>query len=213
MRTSRIGFLMLFLVLGVLPSAMAQTAAHAALPYPDAATPTAIDLGELKAQSGTTPISITIALRLAKLNEAEDLLKALHTPGDPQFHQFLTAKQFVARFAPASADLAKVIAALAKYGLTAECTTATTLKVTGLPADLERAFAVSLHSYEVPAHDNVPGYTFHAPPHSRHNSCRDCGVGCSRSRPRQPTQLSSCESDCFPGAKGREFGAADNHAR
>jgi kumamolisin len=163
MRTSRIGFLMLFLVLGVLPSAMAQTAAHAALPYPDAATPTAIDLGELKAQSATTPISITIALRLAKLNEAEDLLKALHTPGDPQFHQFLTAKQFVARFSPANADVAKVIAALAKYGLTAERTTATTLKVTGLPADLERAFAVSLHSYEVPAHDNVPGYTFHAP--------------------------------------------------
>ena len=154
---------MLFLVLGVLPSAMAQTAAHAALPYPDAATPKAIDLGELKAPSGTTPISVTIALRLANLNEAEDLLKALHTPGDPQFHQFLSAKQFVARFAPTDADVAKVMSALGKYGLAVERTTATTLKVTGLPADMEHAFSVSLHSYEVPAHDNVPGYTFHAP--------------------------------------------------
>jgi hypothetical protein len=69
----------------------------------------------------------------------------------------------VARFGPANADVAKVIAALAKYGLTAERTTATTLKVTGLPADLGRAFAVSLHSYEVPAHGNVTGYTDHAP--------------------------------------------------
>ncbi|MGA9391791.1 MAG: S53 family peptidase [Candidatus Sulfotelmatobacter sp.] len=163
MRTSRIRFLMLFLVLGVLPSALAQTAAHAALPYPNATTPKAIDHGELKAQSGTTPISITIAVRLPKLNEAENLLKALHTPGDPQFHQFLTADQFVARFGPANADVAKVIAALAKYGLTAARTTATTLKVTGLPADMERAFSVSLHTYEIPAHDNVPGYTFHAP--------------------------------------------------
>src|ERR1019366_3605998 len=122
-----------------------------------------IDLGPLKAQSGTTPTSVTVALRLSKLAEAENLLTSLHTPGDPQFHQFLTADEFVARFAPADADVAKVIAALAKYGLTAQQTTATTLKVTGLPADMERAFSVSLHSYEVPAQGKVAGYTFHVP--------------------------------------------------
>jgi kumamolisin len=137
--------------------------ADAALPYPTADTPKAIDLGSLKAQSGTTPISVTVALRLPKVNEAENLLKSLNTPGDPQFHQFLTAEQFVARFAPTNADVAKVAAALAKYGLTAERTTATTLKVTGVPADMERAFAVSLHNYQVPAHGSVAGYTFHAP--------------------------------------------------
>jgi kumamolisin len=162
-RTSKTGFLVLFLVLGILPSATAQTVVHAGLPYPDAATPKGIDLGELKAQSGTTLISVTIALGLPELNEAENLLKSLNTPGDPQFHQFLTADQFVARFAPTDANVAKVIASLAKYGLTAERTSATTLKVTGLPADMERAFAVSLHSYGVPAHGNVIGYTFHAP--------------------------------------------------
>ena len=79
------------------------------------------------------------------------------------FTSFLPRTEFAARFAPADADVAKVIAALAKYGLTAQQTTATTLKVTGLPADMERAFSVSLHSYEVPAHGNVPGYTYHAP--------------------------------------------------
>jgi subtilase family serine protease len=163
MTTSKTGFLLLLLVLGALPTAMAQTAANVGLPYPTAATPKAIDLGELKAQSGTTPVSVTVALRLPELDEAENLLKSLNTPGDPQFHQFLTADQFVARFAPANADVAAVIAGMARYGLAAERTSATTLKVTGLPADMERAFAVSLHSYEVPAHGNVTGYTFHAP--------------------------------------------------
>ncbi len=162
MKTWNARSVMFFLVLGLFSSATAETP-HTALPYPTEKTPKAIDRGALTAEAGTTPLSITIALRLRDLDEAENLLKALHTPGDPQFHQFLTAKQFEARFAPTDADVAKVIAALSKYGLTVERTTATMLKVTGLPADMERAFAVSLHSYEVPAHDNVPGYTFHAP--------------------------------------------------
>jgi len=156
----------LFLLLGILPSAMAQSPAVAkqAVPYPTAATPKAIDRGELKAQpEAATPISVTIALRMSNESEAESLLKSLHTPGDPQFHQFLTAAQFVARFGPAESDVAKVIASLTKYGLTVERTTATTLKVTGLPAAMENAFTVSLHSYEVPAHGNAVGYIYHAP--------------------------------------------------
>jgi kumamolisin len=160
MRIWKPGFLMFSLVLGMFSNTMAQTT-HTALPYPTEKTPIAIDRGPLTAD--TTPLSITIALSLRHLNEAESLFNALHTPGDPQFHQFLTAKQFVARFAPTDADVAKVVAALGQYGLKAERSTATTLKVTGLPADMERAFSVSLHSYEIPAHDNVPGYTFHAP--------------------------------------------------
>lgn len=156
---SKSALLLLFLALGMLPSAMGQTA----LPYPRVGTPKATDLGALKDLEGTKPMSVTVALRLRDLNEAESLMKSLYTPGDPQFHKFLTSEQFVARFAPSDADIAKVVAGLAKYGLAAERATATTLKVTGLPADMERAFTVSLHSYEVPAHDNVPGYTYHAP--------------------------------------------------
>jgi kumamolisin len=133
------------------------------VPYPTQKTPEAIDRGALTAESSATPLSITIALRLRDANEAENLLTALHTPGDPQFHQFLTAQQFAARFAPADTDVAKVTAALSKYGLTVQRTTGTTLTATGLPSDMEHAFSVSLHSYEVAAHESVPGYTFHAP--------------------------------------------------
>jgi subtilase family serine protease len=137
--------------------------AYAGVPYPNATTPQAVDLGALREQAGTTPISITIALRLPNLSDAEKLLQSLHTPQDPLYHQFLTPEQFVARFAPPDADVANVVASLQKYGLTAERATSTTLKVTGLPADVERAFAVSLHSYSVPAHANAAAYTFHAP--------------------------------------------------
>jgi kumamolisin len=151
-------------ILSVLPSAMAAAApARVAVPYPTAATPKAVDLGPLEALSPNTPIALTIALRLPDLEAAERLLQSVSTPGDPQYRQFLTAEQFVTRFAPTKAEVARVIAALGKYGLSAEQTTATTLRVSGLPADMERAFSVSLHSYEVPAHGDAPAYVFHAP--------------------------------------------------
>lgn len=128
----------------------------------NAATPNAIDRGPLDARAATTPMSVTIALKLPNLEEAEKLHEALYRQGDPQYHQFLTAEQFAARFAPTGADVAKVVAALAKYGLKAEKTTATTLKVTGLPSDFERTFQISLHSFEVAAQGNVARYTYRA---------------------------------------------------
>src|ERR1700691_4729574 len=120
----------------------------------------AVDRGQVDPE---TPISITIALSLPNLGDAERLQQAIYTPGDPQFHHFLTAEEFVARFAPSSAEIAKITTALARYGLTAEKTTATTLKVTGLPAQFERAFSINLHRFDVDAHDSSPGYSYHAP--------------------------------------------------
>jgi kumamolisin len=160
-KTSKTAFL-LILALGMLPAAMAQTGGTA-LPFPTPATPAATDLGELKAQSASTPISITLALNLRDAGAAEKLLVALHTPGNPQFHKFLSVQDFTARFAPSDAEVANVVAVLGTYGLKTERASATTLKATGLPADMERAFAVSLHGYAVPAHGTVNGYTYHAP--------------------------------------------------
>lgn len=166
MKTSKFVLLMLVLALTAL-GAMAQTdrenATKEAVPYPREGMPQANDLGALKLLAPTTPISVTIALKLPNLTEAEELLDAVNTRGNAQFHKFLTTQQFAERFAPTDADVAKVVAGFAKYGLTAERTTPTTLKVTGLPENMERAFSVNLHSYEVPAHDNVRGYTYHAP--------------------------------------------------
>ena len=123
----------------------------------------AIDRGATDVISGKTPISVTITLALPALSDAEKLLQSVYTPGNPQFHQFLSAEQFSARFGPADADVARVVGSLAKYHLAAQRSTVTTLKVTGLPADFERAFLVNLHTFEVPAHDTIAGYTYHAP--------------------------------------------------
>ena len=161
MKVRKSPFLHSLLAFGACLSALAHGAAGlAAVPYPTAATPKAVDTGTVDA---ATPIEVTVALRLQDLDGAEKLLESLNTPGNPQYHQFLSADEFVARFAPSQSDVAKVIASLAKYGLTAQQATATTLKVTGLPADMERAFSVSLHSYTVSSQGNVAGYRFHAP--------------------------------------------------
>jgi len=148
-----------FSILGI----AALSAAQAGMPYPDAAAPNAIDLGALDAQAGSAPLALTIALRLNNVAAAESLLTSIDTPGSAQFHQFLTAAQFAARFAPADSDIAKISGSLAAYGLAVQRTTATTLRVSGSAANVERAFGVTLHGYEVPARGSTPGYTYHAP--------------------------------------------------
>jgi hypothetical protein len=91
-KTSKIGILTLNFVLGMLPSAIAQTApelaAHAAVPYPTAAALKPIDRGEFSGQSATTPISVTIALSLPKLNEAENLMNCFTLRGIRSFTSF-----------------------------------------------------------------------------------------------------------------------------
>jgi kumamolisin len=151
------------LALGVLPIATADIAAAAASSYPSAQTPAELDQGALGQLSASTPISVTVVLKLSDLDAAEMLLASLNTPGDPQYHRFLSADQFVARFAPSKSTVAKAMASLSRYGLTVTQTTATTLHATGRPADMERAFAVSLHSYAVPSRGAEHGYTYHAP--------------------------------------------------
>ena len=90
-------------------------------------------------------------------------MRQVSTPGDPQFHKFLTPQQFLARFGPADADVRTVTAALQRYGLSVEQATSTTLRATGTPASLETAFGVTLHLYEVAAQGTAPAYSFHAP--------------------------------------------------
>jgi subtilase family serine protease len=61
--------------------------------------------GALASQPNAAPISVTVVLSLSDLGGAENLLKAINAPGDPQYHKFLTAEEFVGRFAPSAADV------------------------------------------------------------------------------------------------------------
>ncbi|HEX3119153.1 MAG TPA: protease pro-enzyme activation domain-containing protein, partial [Candidatus Acidoferrum sp.] len=157
-------FVPFLVLLGCVSPAFAQSDAavegRVALPFPTRDTPKPIDRGAFSSQSTLT---VTVALRLRNSDEAEVLLNAVHTPGNAKFHQFLTPEQFDQKFSPAPAEVAKVIAHFAKLGLAAERSTSTTLTVKGDAAAFERAFNVSLHSFEVPAHGRNAGYSFHAP--------------------------------------------------
>jgi subtilase family serine protease len=128
-----------------------------------AAAADGIDRGPMRGLERAAPISVTVALALPGRDEAEQLLRAIYSPGDPQYHHFLTPEEFIGRFGPTEADIADVIKAFTKYGLTAERTSGTTIKLTGLPDHLERAFSVSLHTFEVAARGDAPGRRFHAP--------------------------------------------------
>ncbi len=157
-------FVPFLVLLGCVSPAFAQSDAavegRVALPFPTRDTPKPIDRGAFSSES---PLTVTVALRLRNSDEAEALLNAVHTPGNAKFHQFLSPEQFEERFGPAPADVAKVIAHFAKLGLSAQRSTSTTLTVTGSATAFERAFNVTLHSFEVSAHGRNMGYTFHAP--------------------------------------------------
>jgi subtilase family serine protease len=115
------------------------------------------------AQTDGPALTVTLPLKLRNEPAAEALLETLSVPGTAGFHQFLTPAQFKAQFGPSDAEVAAAAAHLGTYGLTAERVGATSLHVTGSAAALERAFQVSLHRYQVPAHDGAPSYTFRAP--------------------------------------------------
>jgi kumamolisin len=153
----------LLLAVGILAGIALHSAARAEVLHPAVAAARATDLGALSELADSEPISITIALELPSLGEAEDLLQQINTPGSAQFHQFLSPDEFTARFAPSEESAAGIMASFASYGLTAERTSPTMLRVSGSIADMERTFAVSLHRYAVPARDDVAGYSFHAP--------------------------------------------------
>ena len=122
-----------------------------------------VDLGPLAQQVGNEPISVTIALKLADPSGAEAMMQRVAAPGNPLYQQFVTPEQFQAQFGPSEATVAGVVAQLKKRGLAVERTTATTLKATGMPAAIERAFQTTLHQFELPAAENAPASSFRAP--------------------------------------------------
>jgi len=156
-------FRRLSIPIAIVVSIAISASALAATPYPNKSTPAPQDIGAVTAQSGGANLTVTLSLKLRNEAAAEALLQTLSEPGSATFHQFLTPAQFKAQFGPSDADVAATIAYLTTLGLSAERLGATSLRVTGTAADLERAFQVSLHLYQVPAQGSAPSFTFHAP--------------------------------------------------
>jgi subtilase family serine protease len=143
--------------------ALTATSALAGVPYPTKDTPRPVDQGRLIDRASNAPITVTIAMKLRDPAAAEAAFDHFTTKGDPLYRKWLTPAQFRAQFGPTDEAVAAVRATLGNFGLKVERANTTLLRVTGAPADLERAFGVSLHQYSVGATPKSAAYSFRAP--------------------------------------------------
>lgn len=145
----------------MLAAGLIATAAAAPVRAP-AAAPKAVDAGAL-ATSGNLMLAVTVPMKLRDVNQLNALLQAIYTPGDPQFHHFLSKQDFARRFGPSDETVAALTRHFQSQGLTVARTATAELKVTGSIAAIQKAFGVELHRYEVPATANTHSYRYHAP--------------------------------------------------
>jgi subtilase family serine protease len=97
--------------------------------------------------------SMTVEVALAPQNQAglNSALQAIYTVGSSQYHQFLSAGQFDAEYAPSAAERGTVASYLASEGLTVASTNSPfLLSVTGSSAKITAAFHTSLSDYVDP---------------------------------------------------------------
>jgi kumamolisin len=134
-----------------------------AAPYPHRATPAAVDLGEAAATAGNTQMTVTVSLKLGHEDQLEPLIESVYRQGSPHYHQFLTPQQFRAQFGPSAETVASVTHYFESAGLQVTRSSTAQLQVSGSVAAVERAFAVKLHGYAVPATATAPGFQYRAP--------------------------------------------------
>jgi len=98
-------------------------------------------------------LRLTLGLNPPKLAEEEKFLADLQDKSSPNFHKYLTAAQWNARFAPSEADEQAVVDWLNANGLTVTKRYANRLIVNaeGPTQVVEKAFAMQINSYKVGA--------------------------------------------------------------
>ena len=117
----------------------------------------AVDLG-LAASS--QPANATLILKLRNEAQLENLIRQTVTPGNPNYHRFLTTRQFAERFGATDRQIAAVQAYLKKQGLRGEVLdNKMVIRVQGTLAQMGRAFGTSIHTFK----DADSGRTFHRP--------------------------------------------------
>lgn len=138
------------------------TATHAA-PSVYSNQAKATDLGSVHSFEADAPVTVTVAMKLTHADELESVLNSIYTRDDPNYRHFLTPEEFNARFGPTEGAVKRVTQHLHAAGLTVAQTTPSHLSVTGPMSAIEREFGVSLHTFQVAATPNSPGYRFRAP--------------------------------------------------
>jgi kumamolisin len=106
-------------------------------------------------------LRLNIALPLRNESELDELLRELYDPQSLLYHQFLSVQEFTERFGPTEEDYAEVIRFAQRNGLTVTGTfpNRMVLNVTGSVANIERAFQMTMASYQHPTENR----TFYSP--------------------------------------------------
>jgi len=109
--------------------------------------------------AASQPAHVTLMLKLRHQDQLEQLIRQTVTPGSPQYHRFLTTRQFAERFGASEAQVAAVQAWLKRQGLRGEVMdNRMAIRVQGTLAQFGRAFGTTIHAYR--ADD---GRMFHRP--------------------------------------------------
>jgi kumamolisin len=109
---------------------------------------------------GSTNIAMTFTLPLRNEKELKELIDRLYDPSDSDYGKYLTASEFIDRFAPTQEDYDNVIAYAKSVGftVTGQHPNRTLLDVDAPAQTVELAFNLGLQQYQLPS-----GRQFHAP--------------------------------------------------
>ncbi len=104
--------------------------------------------------AGTSQVRFDLLLSLRNGTAAQAFVQQVSSPGSAEFHHYLTDAQWVSRFGPAQATVAKAQAWLRQAGFTVGSLAKDRLFVTatGTALRVEHAFGVKLGYYEVNGH-------------------------------------------------------------
>ena len=106
------------------------------------------------------PTRVTLVLKLHNQPALERYIRDTVTPGSPHFRQFLSTRQFAARYGATDAELARVQAFLKQQGLSSKIMpNHMAVLADGTLAQFAKAFRTSIHTYAAPA----TGERFHRP--------------------------------------------------
>ena len=96
-------------------------------------------------------LRLVLGVKVPHLAEEEQFLANVHNPDSPEFHHFLTAEEWNARFAPSPEDEQKVVDWAISQGLTVTNRYPNRLivDVEGTSGAIEKAFAVTINRYQV----------------------------------------------------------------
>jgi kumamolisin len=96
--------------------------------------------------SGQDQVNFVLTLPLRNSAQLDELLRRMYTPGDPQFHHFLSGADFDQRFGPTASQYADLKTLAGEYGLTivAEHPGRTLLDVAAAAATIRQLFGAQM---------------------------------------------------------------------